>query len=175
MYKNLVTNAHPYKYVFPFDCGFTGDYHVYSHMSKPQQERLDKIFYWNTDIIPFNTYLMSKGNKTNTSNWRKVETKLEVIPENFYSIVFSRISTHDVYHYMHAKDIIQLQPGDNKTNIFFPFKSDHLITKLMIDNYEKLQFYNIIDSKYYDKQKQMLVLPRHIAELILSYQSFASQ
>ncbi len=175
MYKNLVTNAHPYKYVFPFDCGFTGEYHTYAHMSKPQQERLNSNFYWNKTIIPFNTYLMSKANQTNNNNWRNVETKLEVIPDNFYSIVFSRISTHNVYHYMEAKDIIQLQPGDNKTEIFFPLRTNHLITKLMIDNYEKLKFYNIIDSKYYDKQKQMLVLPRHIAELILSYSQSASQ
>ena len=76
---------------------------------------------------------------------------------------------------MDAKEIIQLQPGNDKTNIFFPLKTNHLITQLMVDNYEKLQHFNIIDPKYYDKQKKMLVLPRHISELILSYQRFDSQ
>tara|TARA_B100001093_G_scaffold518703_1_gene604538 strand:- start:328 stop:1683 length:1356 start_codon:yes stop_codon:yes gene_type:complete len=175
MYKNIVTNAHPYKYVFPYDCGLTGEYHTYNQMTKDQQARLNKVFYWNKDIIPFNTYLMSKVNQINNAQWRAIETKLEVIPDNFFSIVFSRISTHNVYHYMEAKDIIKLQPGDNKTEIYFPLKSNHLITKLMIDNYEKLKHFNIIDPQYYDKQKQMLVLPRHISELILSYQRFDSQ
>ena len=170
IYKNIVTNAHPFKYAFPYDCGLTGEYHTYSQMTKVQQDRLDKNFYWDKSIIPFNTYLMSKVNKTNTDKWRKVETKLEVIPQNFYSIVFSRISTHNVYHYMEAKDIIQLQPGDNKTDIYFPLHTQHLITQLMVDNYKKLEHYNIINEKYYDKQKKMLVLPRHISELILSYQ-----
>lgn len=170
IYKNIVTNAHPFKYAFPYDCGLTGEYHTYSQMTKVQQDRLDKTFYWDKSVIPFNTYLMSKVNKTNTDKWRKVETKLEVIPQNFYSIVFSRISTHNVYHYMEAKDIIQLQPGDNKTDIYFPLRTQHLITQLMIDNYKKLEHYNIINEKYYDKQKKMLVLPRHISELILSYQ-----
>ena len=175
MYKNIVTNAHPHKYVFPYDCGLSGEYHTYSEMTKSQQKRLEQVFYWDKSIIPFNTYLMSKVNKINTPEWRNVETKLEVIPDNFFSIVFSRISTHNVYHYMDAKEIIQLQPGNDKTNIFFPLKSNHLITQLMVDNYEKLQHFNIIDPKYYDKQKKMLVLPRHISELILSYQRFDSQ
>ena len=169
IYKNIVTNAHPYKYCFPYDAGLLPEYHTYAHMNKVQQDRLEKTFFWNKTTIPFNTYLMTKVNKTNTEKWRRVETKLEVIPENFYAIVFSRISTHDVYHYMDAKDIIQLQPGDNKTGIFFPLQSQHIITEKMINNYKNLAHHNIINERFYDRQKNMLILPRDLAERILSY------
>jgi len=170
VYKNLANNQHPYKFVFPYDSGFTSLYHSWDQMNNEQKRRLQHDFYWSRHKIPFNTYLMSKVNNTNNDNFRKVETTLQVIPDQFYNLVFSRVSTHDVYDYLNAKDIVQLQPGNNKTEIFFPIKNDYIIMKLLFDNYKKLDHYDIINPKYYCKKKQMLKLPREIASFVLSFE-----
>lgn len=170
IYKSLVNNAHPYNFVFPYDAGFTSQYHAWDRMNEMQRERLQKTFYWDKGKVPFNTYLLSKVNPTNTDKFRQVETKLQVMPSGFYNTVFSRISTHDVYQFLSAEDIIRLQPGDGNTKIEFPISSKHVISRVLLDQYEKFEHLDIFNPEYYNKQTKRLVLPRKVASLILNYQ-----
>ena len=170
VYKNLADNKHPYKFVFPYDSGFTGLYHSWNEMNTEQKRRLQRDFFWSRHKIPFNTYLMSKVNNTNNDNFRRIETTLQVIPQQFYNLVFSRVSTHEVYSYLNAKDIVQLQPGDNKTEIYFPVKNKYIMMQLLFDNYKKLDHLDIINPKFYCKKRKMLKLPREIASFVLSFE-----
>jgi hypothetical protein len=84
--------------------------------------------------------------------------------------VFSRLSSHDVYEFLDAEDIILLQPGDKQTKIGFPLSSNHIITRLLFDNYDQFQHLNIINPAYYNKATKRLELPRQLAKLTLSFQ-----
>ena len=169
-YKAIVNNNNSYKYVFPYETGFKSDFHSWDNMNEEQKVRLETKFYWNKAAIPFNTYLMQKVHMHTNDKFRQVETILQVIPKGFYNVIFCRVSTHDVYEFLDAKHIVQLQPGDNTTEIYFPVSSKHIINSLLLDNYDKLHHFNIINEKYYDENRQMLKLPRKIAALVLSFE-----
>ena len=170
VYKNLVNNQNKFKYVFPYDSGFANEFHSWDQMNDQQRLRLERYFDWDKNIIPFNTYLMSKVHGNNTDRFRRVETELQVIPQGFYNVVFCRVSTHEVYKFLGAKQIVQLQPGDNMTKISFPMSSKHLISKLLLDNYHEIQRFEIINKEYYDKDRKMLILPRELATRLLSFE-----
>ena len=171
VYKNLVNNNHKYKYAYPYDTGFTNKFHSWDLMNDTQKERLgNSTFFWNRQAIPFNTYLMAKVNSCNSNSYRVIESELQVIPVGFYKVFFSRLSSHNVYMYLDAKDVIKLQPGNKYTMINFPLHSSNVVTKLLVDNYDKFKQYDIINSKYYDENINMLCLPRQIASLVLSFE-----
>jgi hypothetical protein len=170
VYKSLVNNNHPFSYAFPYDAGFVREYHSHEGMTQLQRDRLEHTFYWNKTKAPFNTNLLTKVHSLSTDRFRQIETKLQVIPEGFLSTVFSRLSSHDVYEFLDAEDIILLQPGDKQTKIGFPLSSNHIITRLLFDNYDQFQHLNIINPAYYNKATKRLELPRQLAKLTLSFQ-----
>ena len=161
VYKNLVNNQNKFKYVFPYDSGFANEFHSWDQMNDQQRLRLERYFDWDKNIIPFNTYLMSKVHGNNTDRFRKVETELQVIPQGFYNVVFCRVSTHEVYKFLGAKQIVQLQPGDNMTKSFsYEQQTSHFSKSLL--KYHEIQRFQIINKEYYDKDRKMLILPRSL-------------
>ena len=169
VYKNLVNNQNKFKYVFPYDSGFSGEFHSWSDMNQAQKDRLEKNFCWYKHVIPFNTFLMAKMHAKDNDRQRRLETEMQVIPQNFYNVVFCKLSSHNVYKYLGAKEIVKLQPGDNQTMIHFPLSSKHVINTSLLNNYDKVKDWQIISSEYYDEKKNMIKLPRELANLLLSY------
>ena len=168
VYKNLVNNQNKFKYVFPYDSGFR-EFHSWSDMNQAQKDRLEKNFCWYKHVIPFNTFLMAKMHAKDNDRQRRLETEMQVIPQNFYNVVFCKLSSHNVYKYLGAKEIVKLQPGDNQTMIHFPLSSKHVINTSLLNNYDKVKDWQIISSEYYDEKKNMIKLPRELANLLLSY------
>jgi hypothetical protein len=168
LYKNNITNQHPYHFVFPVDAGFCNSFYSYESLSDNQKERLMKAFHWQRHVIPFNTYLMQKTTPVKTKEWKELETTLQVLHEQFYRTSFNRLSTHNVYDFLHPSEIVKLQPGATTALVRFPLHSKHLIVQLILDNYESLSSYNIINPKFYDERRKMLVIPKNIATIILN-------
>ena len=123
LYKNNITNQHPYHFVFPVDAGFINAFYSYDSLSTGQRDRLKKAFHWQRHVIPFNTYLMQKTNPVENKEWKEVENILQVLHAKFYRTFFNRLSTHNVYDSLHPKEIVQLQPGGNTTSVRFPLHS----------------------------------------------------
>lgn len=167
VYKNNITNKHPYHFMFPVDAGLQGDYHAYDDLSAQKRERLIQAFHWQRHVIPFNTYLMQKTNSVATREWKGLENKLQVLNEKFYRTYFNRLSTHNVYDFLHPKDIVKLQPGSKDAKVRFPLHSKHLVARLILDHYEDLAEHKIINSDYYDSRRNMLLLPKSLATIVL--------
>ena len=165
--NNNITNKHPCHFSFPTDSGFTGEFYSHSDLSDRQKDRLLQAFHWQRHVIPFNTYLMQKTNNILTSSWKQFETKYQVVNEKFYRTNFNRLSTHNVYDYLHPENIINLQPGSKDAGVRFPLHSKHLIVQLLLDNYKKFAEHGIINSSFYDSRRDMLLLPKGIAASIL--------
>lgn len=167
LFKNNITNQHPFHFVFPVDAGFCGEFYAHDALDDVQRERIQHTFFWQRHMIPFNTYLMQKTNAVMTKEWKDLENTLQVLHEKFYRTSFNRLSTHNVYDFLHPAEIIQLQPGSATAQVRFPLHSKHLILQLILDNYKALWQYNIINPKFYDERRNMLLLPKNIATIVL--------
>ena len=167
LFKNNITNQHPFHFVFPVDAGFCGEFYAHDALEDVQRERIQHAFYWQRHMIPFNTYLMQKTNAVMTKEWKDLENTLQVLHEKFYRTSFNRLSTHNVYDFLHPAEIIRLQPGSATAQVRFPLHSKHLILQLILDNYKDLWQYNIINPKFYDERRNMLLLPKNIATIVL--------
>lgn len=169
LYKNNITNKHDYHFLFPTDAGFQKQFHSVDDLSGSQKERLETAFHWERHIIPFNTYLMKKCHPVTGKEWKQLENTLQVINEKFYRTNFNRLSTHNVYDFLHPKEIVALQPGSKEAKVRFPLHSKHLIMQLILDNYEELASHGIINPQYYDARRKMLMLPKELAKLVLEH------
>ena len=169
LYKNNITNKHDCHFVFPVDAGFLDEFHSVDDLSPSQKKRLENVFHWERHAIPFNTYLMKKCHTVASKEWKQLENTLQVLNEKFYRTYFNRLSTHNVYDFLHPKEIIALQPGDKNSHVRFPLHSNHLIMQLILDHYKDLSIHEIINPKYYDTRRQMLMLPKELAKLVLKH------
>lgn len=167
LYKNNINNKHQYHFACPVDAGFKYEFYDHDSLDKDQQKRLLSSFHWQRQDIPFNTYLMQKTHSVSTSKWKVTENTLQILNEKFYRTFFNRISTHNVYNFLHPTDIIKLQPGGTQAEVRFPLHSQHLILKLILDNYKVLQDHQIINPKYYDSRRNMFVLPKKLASKVI--------
>ena len=112
---------------------------------------------------------MKKCHTVASKEWKQLENTLQVLNEKFYRTYFNRLSTHNVYDFLHPKEIIALQPGDKNSHVRFPLHSNHLIMQLILDHYKDLSIHEIINPKYYDTRRQMLMLPKELAKLVLKH------
>lgn len=168
LYKTALNNSHKFNFAWPTDTGFLNGYHADDTLNYQQKERIRETFVWNRDRIPFNTALMQKVNKTNTSEWKTVEATLQVIPDAFYRVVFCRLSTHNVYERLSAKTLLQLVPGKNDTLVDFPLDKNHLVLETIIKDYKRIEaFAKIFNPLYYNKEKNTLNLPKGLAKIVL--------
>ena len=171
LYKTALTNAHKYNFAWPCDTGFVDGYHTDESLTWQQRKRLTDTFRWNRDKIPFNTSLMQKVNRINTSEWKQVEASLQVIPEHFYRVLFCRLSTHNVQGRLDARTLLALVPGNRETEIAFPLDKDHIVLETIVGDYRRVEkFAQIFNPRYYDKQKNQLKLPKGLAKIILGIQ-----
>ena len=169
LYKNNISNKHEFHFAFPTDAGFQSAFHSVDDLSRSQLDRLETAFHWERHVIPFNTYLMKKCHTVATPQWKQMENTLQVLNEKFYRTYFNRLSTHNVYDFLHPREIIALQPGDKDAKVRFPLHSKHLILQLILDHYKDLAEHEIIHPKYYDSRRRMLMLPKHLAKLVLEH------
>ena len=168
LYKTAINNSHAFHFAWPTDTGFVEGYHTNDSLNSEQMRRIQETFVWNRDKIPFNTSLMQRVNKTNTSEWKMIEQTLMVIPSNFYRVLFCRLSTHNVYGRLDAKTLLSLVPGHENTPVDFPLSADHLVLGTIIKDYENVkEFADIINPKYYNREKNTLKLPKGLAKTIL--------
>ena len=168
LYKNVINNSHAFNFAWPTDTGFLQGYHSNDSLSTQQMQRIQNTFMWNRDKMPFNTSLMQKVNKTNTSEWKHVESTLQVIPDNFYRVLFCRLSTHMVYGRLDAKTLLSLIPGHKNTPVTFPMDKNHLVLDTIIKDYKRVkQFAKIINPEFYDEKKGSLKIPKALAKIIL--------
>ena len=168
LYKTTLTNSHKYCFAWPTDTGFLEGYHSDSSLNVQQRERIRETFVWDRDRINFNTSLMQQVNKINTSEWKTIESKLQVIPESFYRVIFCRLSTHAVYARLDAKTLLSLVPGEREALVDFPIDKEHIVLDTIIKDYARVErFAKIFNPLYYDKEKNTLKIPKGIAEIIL--------
>lgn len=171
LYKTALTNSHKYNFAWPCDTGFIEGYHSDESLNYQQRQRIMDTFRWNREKIPFNTSLMQKVNRINTSEWKQVEAALQVIPEHFYRVLFCRLSTHNVQKRLDAKTLLALVPGSRETSVHFPLDKDHLVLDTIVKDYRRVQqFAQIFNPRYYDKEKNALKIPKGVAKIILGIQ-----
>ena len=58
-------------------------------------------------------------------------------------------------------------PGSKDAKVRFPLHSKHLVARLILDHYEDLAEHKIINSDYYDSRRNMLLLPKSLATIVL--------
>ena len=112
---------------------------------------------------------MKKCHSVAVKEWKQLENTLQVLNEKFYRTNFNRLSTHNVYDFLHPKEIIALHPGDKNAKVRFPLHAKHLIMQLILDNYQELAEHEIINPTYYDTRRKMLMLPKELAKLVLEH------
>jgi hypothetical protein len=168
LYKTTLTNSHKHCFAWPTDTGFLEGYHSDGSLNVQQRERIRETFVWDRDRINFNTSLMQQVNKINTSEWKTIESKLQVIPESFYRVIFCRLSTHAVYARLDAKTLLSLVPGEREALVDFPIDKEHIVLDTIIKDYARVErFAKIFNPLYYNKEKNTLKIPKGIAEIIL--------
>lgn len=171
MYKTVLSNKHKFNFAFPTDSGFAAGYHSDQSLTFQQRQRLEQNFRWNRMKIPFNTSLMQKVNKINTTEWKQVEASLQVIPEHFYRVLFCRLSTHNVQARLDARTLLSLVPGGRETEVLFPLEKDHTVLETIIKDYKRVEkFAQIFNPRFYDKMKNQLKIPKGLAKIILNIQ-----
>ena len=171
LYKNDCNSQHPFYYLFPVDTKAYANYHIHDNLTYQQKERINMSFYWDRNKIPFNTRLMRKCASVNTGDWKRTEQKLQVVPLRFYKVYYSRVSSHNLYSCLPPDVLIQLQPGDINESIYFPLNVENIIVKTLIEKYDELERYNVVNEKYYCPRKKMLKIPRQMAKIILNKSS----
>ena len=171
LYKNDCNSQHPFYYLFPVDTKAYANYHIHDNLTYQQKERINMSFYWDRNKIPFNTRLMRKCASVNTGDWKRTEQKLQVVPLRFYKVYYSRVSSHNLYSCLPPEVLIQLQPGDINESIYFPLQVENIIVKTLIEKYDELERYNVLNDKYYCPRKKMLKIPRQMAKIILNKSS----
>lgn len=171
LYANDANNHHPFNYAFPVDTGMIyNTYHKYEDLNADQKKRINTCFTWDRDKIPFNTYLMQQVQSSNTSEWKAHENTLQVVPSDFYRVIYCRLSTHNVYDRLSAESLINLMPGEEDTLIHFPLEHTHVILKTLINNYHQLHTHTkIINEEFYDQTTKRLQIPKRFGRLILRY------
>jgi len=169
LYKNDCKVEHPYNFCFPIDTKTYDGFHIHDNLTQQQKERINLNFYWDRNKIPFNTKLMRKCASVNTGNWKRTEQLLQVIPDKFYKIYYSRMSSHDLYSSLAPETLIQLQPGGINEYIYFPMEIQNIVLKTLIEKYDEIQSkYKIINEQYYCPRRKMLKIPRQVAKIILN-------
>lgn len=166
LYKLALTNDHQFNYALPIDTGFLQGYHSDEDLNPQQRARIQDTFLWNKDVIDFNTSLMKKVNKINTSEWKVIEQKLQVIPDSFFRVTFCRLSSHNVYGRLDAKTLLMLTPGDKHAEVNFPLDLEHEVLKTIVEDYDRVQkFATILNPSFYSEGK--LRLTKSLAKIIL--------
>lgn len=168
LYKNDCKSEHPYNFLFPISSKTYNEFYIYDDLNLQQKDRVKMGFYWDRNQIPFNTHLMRKCASVNTGEWKRTEQTLQVVPQKFYKVFYNRISTHNLYASLAPETLIQLQPGDTNESIYFPMDLKNVIVKTLIEKYDELQRYRIINDQYYCNRKKMLKIPRQVAKIILN-------
>ena len=129
------------------------NYHIHDNLTYQQKERINMSFYWDRNKIPFNTRLMRKCASVNTGIER-TEQKLQVVPLRFYKVYYSRVSSHNLYSCLPPDVLIQLQPGDINESICFPLNVENIIVKTLIEKYDELERYNVVNENTIAQEKK---------------------